>query len=107
MGWLPLSGWSEDTTVIFFFVLVSLFVFTGTSSGYSDSPLVWGFAMFIGVVFALKAVLLGAGLGILLPLLLVFMLFYFQGLGKLLGDGAVAWILCAFIIMVLASAGMA
>ncbi len=106
MGWLPLSGWSEDTTVIFFFVLVALLVWTGNGT-YGDNPLVWGFAMFLGVVMAAMSALTSAGLGILLPVLIIAMLFYFQGLGKLLGDGAVAWILCAFVIMVLASVGMA
>jgi hypothetical protein len=52
-------------------------------------------------------VLIGAGLGILLPLFLIFVLFYFQGVTRLLGGGIVAWVFCAFVIMLLASAGFA
>jgi hypothetical protein len=98
-----LADWSEDTAVIFFFVLVSLMVFTGFTNSYGESPLVWGFALFMGII----SVLIGAGLGILLPLFLIFVLFYFQGVTRLLGGGIVAWVFCAFVIMLLASAGFA
>ncbi|MEM0475555.1 MAG: hypothetical protein QW343_02050 [Candidatus Norongarragalinales archaeon] len=106
MSWLPLSGLNEDSAVIFFFVLVALMAFTGMVE-VSENPLVWGFAVLFGVVFAIKAALLGAGLGVLLPLFLLVVLLYFQGLGKLVGDGVLAWIFCAFVIMVLAGAGLA
>lgn len=101
----PLSGWSEDAAVTFFFVFVALSVFTGMAGSYSNSPFVWGFALFFGVVGAAISALTGAGLGILLPVLLIGMILYFQVLGKVLGDGVVAWIMCAFVIMMLAAGG--
>ncbi len=103
----PLSGWTEDTTVIFFFVLVTVCVFTGSSSSYADNPLVWGFATFLGVVFGSIGALASSGLGLLVPIAFIVMLFYFQTLTHFLGEGPVAWILCAFVIMLLASGGYA
>ena len=102
----PLSDWNEDTTVFLFFVIVALIAFTGGVSP-GENPLVWGSALFLGVVFAVNGVFLGAGLGLLLPVLLLGILLYFQVLGKLVGDGMIAWIMCAFVIMLLAGAGLA
>jgi hypothetical protein len=37
--------------------------------------------------------------------LLVGVLLYLKGLGALLGEGPIAWVMCAFVIMLLAGAG--
>lgn len=101
---MVLGVFNEDSTVILLFVIVSLVAWTG-GSGVADNPLVWGFALFLGAVFGVISVVVGSGLGILLPLVLVGVLFYLKGLGNILGEGSVAWILCAFVIMILAGAG--
>ena len=101
---MVLGVFDEDSTVILLFVLVALTAWTG-GAGYAENPLVWGFALFIGAVFALISAVIGSGLGILLPLVFVGVLFYLKGLGSVLGGGTVAWIICAFVIMILAGAG--
>ncbi len=106
VGLLPLGIFNEDAFVILLFVLVALGVFTDGGS-FGENPLVWGFAMFAGLIFASVSALLGAGLGVLLPVLFIGVLLYLNVLGKLVGDGVMAWIVCAFAIMMLAGAGYA
>ncbi|VVB67061.1 Uncharacterised protein [Candidatus Norongarragalina meridionalis] len=85
-------------------LLLIIFVFMLSAFGgfgYGDNPLVWGSAVFIGVIFgAINAAAASGAAIILVPLVLVVMFKgYMPSLGSFVGEGLLAFFVIAFFIM--------
>lgn len=102
MALVELDGFTLVTFVMIFALIFS----TYAGGSISESPFIWGAAMFFTPFMSVMDSFLNAGYGWIMPLFLVFMMMYFGFLGNFLGEGMVTLIAVASIIVVLASFGL-
>jgi len=97
--WYPPGSDTADMALLLIIFVLMLSAFGGF--GYGDNPLVWGSAMFIGVIFGVINAAAASGAAIILvPLALVLMLKgYMPSLGDFVGEGMLAFFIIAFFIV--------
>ena len=94
--WYPPGSDTADMALLLIIFVFMLSAFGGF--GYSDNPLIWGSAAFIGVIFGVINAAAASGAAIILvPLALVLMFKgYMPALGDFVGEGLLAFFIIAF-----------
>ena len=97
--WYPPGSDTAYMAFLLIIFVLMLSAFGGFGSG--DNPLVWGSAMFIGVIFGVINAAAASGAAIVLvPLALVLMFKgYMPSLGNFAGEGLLAFFIIAFFIV--------
>ena len=97
--WYPPGSDTADMALLLIIFVFMLSAFGGF--GYGDNPLVWGSAMFIGVIFGVINAAAASGAAIVLVPLTLIVLFkgYLPALGNFVGEGMLAFFIIAFFIV--------
>lgn len=96
----------DGFTLVVFVMILALISFTYGGAGIADNMWIWGSAMFFTPVVNVIDSLLDVGFGWAMPLFIIFVLLYFGFLVNFLGEGTVALIAVASVIVMLASFGL-